>query len=460
MKDTNDRYDVIVIGAGLTGLTTAYYLSKSEKRFLVLESMEKEGGVIQTQKEGPFTYECGPNTGIIGQPEVAELFADLGDQVEPEIAKEAVKRRLILKNGKWEPLPSGLLSAVKTPLFSLADKIRLLGEPFRAKGTNPDESLKALVLRRMGKSFLDYAIDPFILGVYSGDPDKLLTRHAFPKLYRLEQDYGSFIGGTLKKSFQKKSDREKLATREIFSCKGGLSNLTDALLKGAGREKFRFGCINVRINKMDDHFVVSYTSSDGSITMLRSKKVITTTGAHALPGLFPAMNQLEISVLNQIRYAPVVEIALGFTKWTGRKLDAFGGLIPHRENRELLGVLFLSAFLENRAPEGGALITLFMGGVRKPDWILATDEEILRTVSEEIKDLMELEVFDPSFVKISRYTHAIPQYGIESDEKIRTLGELMKKNPGLIIGGNLIDGIGMADRIRQGRLMAAEALES
>jgi protoporphyrinogen/coproporphyrinogen III oxidase len=247
MKDTNDRYDILVIGAGLTGLTTAYYLSKSDKRFLVLECMDKEGGVIQTKKEGPFTYECGPNTGIIGQPEVAELFQDLGDKVEPEIAQEAVKRRLILKNGKWEALPSGFSSAVSTPLFSFADKIRLLGEPFRAKGSDPNESLKSLVLRRMGKTFLDYAIDPFILGVYSGDPGLLLTRHAFPKLYRLEQDYGSFIGGTLKKSFKKKSDREKLATREVFSCKGGLSNANRCAVGRCGQ-----GEVQVRMYKRQD----------------------------------------------------------------------------------------------------------------------------------------------------------------------------------------------------------------
>jgi protoporphyrinogen/coproporphyrinogen III oxidase len=118
---------------------------------------------------------------------------------------------------KWEPLPSGIIKGITTPLFTFPDKLRLLGEPFRKKGENPNETLADLVLRRMGKSFLDYAIDPFILGIYSGDPAKLVTKFAFPKLYRLEQDYGSFIKGALKKAKEPKTEREKKATKEIFS---------------------------------------------------------------------------------------------------------------------------------------------------------------------------------------------------------------------------------------------------
>jgi protoporphyrinogen/coproporphyrinogen III oxidase len=454
MQTPNEQIDLVVIGAGLTGLTAAFYLTRAGRDFIVLEQMDREGGVIQTNHEGLFTFECGPNTGIIGQPEVAELFQDLGDQVQPEIAREAVKRRLILKNGRWEALPSGLTSAINTPLFSLPDKIRLLGEPFRARGKNPDESLKSLVLRRMGKSFLDYAIDPFILGVYAGDPDKLVTRHAFPKLYRLEQDFGSFIGGSFRKGFKAKSAREQLATREVFSCRGGLGNLTRALMTSAGKEKFRFGCKDVRISAVNEHFHISYTGPDGLPVNLTARQVITTTGAHALPELLTFLHPTDRAVLAKIKYSPVVEVSLGFSQWTGRKLDAFGGLIPHRENRDLLGVLFLSAFLQDRAPAGGALLTLFMGGIRKPDWILASDEEVMKTVSAELIDLMDLREFNPSLVRISRYTHAIPQYGIESDEKIQIIGSIMKDHPGLIIGGNLVDGIGMADRIRQGRMLA------
>src|SRR6056297_2240070 len=223
--------NVAVIGAGLTGLITAFYLKKAGVRFQVFEKSDRTGGVIQTHQENGFTYESGPNTGMLSRPEVAELLEDLKDDCTLEPADETAKSRWIWKNGQWWPLPSGVKTGIATPLFTLPDKLRLLTEPFRKKGDNPSESLAGLVLRRMGKSFLDYAIDPFILGIYSGDPHQLVTKYAFPKLYNLEQDYGSFIGGAMKKARQPKSDRDKKSTGQIFSVEGGLGNLIDVLVK-------------------------------------------------------------------------------------------------------------------------------------------------------------------------------------------------------------------------------------
>ena len=150
-------------------------------------------------------------------------------------------KRYILKNGQWTPLPSGLISAINTPLFTLKDKFRILGEPFRKPGSDPDESVAQLVRRRLGESFLDYAVNPFISGVYAGDPEKLITRYALPKLYALEQNYGSFIKGSIAKARQKKTELEKKATREVFSAKGGLGNLIKALTLKIGKEKILTG---------------------------------------------------------------------------------------------------------------------------------------------------------------------------------------------------------------------------
>ncbi len=214
-KTTN----IAIIGAGLTGLTTAFYLKKQHKDFLVLEENNRVGGVIHTQHQDGFTFEEGPNTGVLGSPEAAELFEDLGGLCSLETAGGNVNKRYILKNGEWTAMPMGLIDAVKTPLFTMKDKFRILAEPFRKPGTDPEEPLSELVKRRMGQSFLDYAIDPFILGVYSGDPSKLITKYAFPKLYNLEQNYGSFIGGSVKRMFRKKDERAKKATRKVFSVK-------------------------------------------------------------------------------------------------------------------------------------------------------------------------------------------------------------------------------------------------
>lgn len=443
---------VAVIGAGLTGLTTAYFLKKAKKDVHIFEKADRPGGVIQTQHENGFTFETGPNTGVLSHPEAAELIDNLNDDCELEIADNAAKARWIWKNNKWEPLPSGIISGIKTPLFTLTDKIRLLAEPFRAKGTNPDETLKDMVLRRMGKSFLDYAVDPFILGIYSGDPAKLLPRFALPKLYRLEQDYGSFIGGSIKKARIPKTEWEKKATREIFSVKGGLGNLIRALVKNIGEENITLNATSLSIQQIDDYRYKT-NHSDYEFT-----HVVSTVGAYELENLFPFVAKEQINFINKLEYARVVQVSLGFKKWEGIPLKAFGGLVPFRENRQILGVLFLSSFLKNKAPQDGALLSVFLGGIRKPEMIDLSDNQIKEIVKNELTQMLGLNSFNPDLLKISRYRHAIPQYGKESENKLNAILELETKNRGLILAGNIRDGIGMADRIKQGRMIAQNLL--
>ena len=171
------HHDTVIIGAGLTGLSTAFHLKKHGIDAVVLEKENRIGGQIRTFTEDGFTFESGPNTGVVSFPEVAELFQQLDGKCELEIARESSKRRLIWKGSRFHALPSGLVSAVRTPLFTLCDKFRILGEPWHKRGTDPNESVGALACRRLGKSFYEYAVDPFVSGVYAGDPMKLTTQH-------------------------------------------------------------------------------------------------------------------------------------------------------------------------------------------------------------------------------------------------------------------------------------------
>jgi len=445
--EESDKIKVAVIGAGLTGLTAAFYLKKAGVNFTVFEKADRAGGVIQTHHENGFTYESGPNSGMLSKPEVPELLEELEDDCTLEPADETAKSRWIWKNGKWHALPSGLVSGITTPLFSFPDKLRILGEPFRKKGENPDESLAGLVLRRMGRSFLDYAIDPFILGIYSGDPSKLVTKYAFPKLYNLEQNYGSFIGGAMKKAREPKTERDKKATKNIFSVEGGLSNFIDALVKNVGHENIKLNRRNLKVEKSDNSFVV-----DGE----KFTHVVSATGGYAFENLLPFIGKEKLSIISKMKYSRVVQVALGFKNWQGLPLNAFGGLVPSVEQRRILGVLFLSSFLKNKAPENGALLSVFLGGIRQPEMIELSDEEIKQVVKEEVSEMMQLENYSPDLVKVFRYNYAIPQYGFESEEKLKAISEIETENPGLILAGNVRDGIGIADRINQGRTIAGQ----
>jgi oxygen-dependent protoporphyrinogen oxidase len=446
--------EVVVLGAGLTGLTTAFHLKKRGLDFVVFELANRAGGVIQSVSENGFLYEEGPNSGVIANAEVLHLFDALGTECEMEVAAGAVKKRYVLKNGKWEALPGGLKAAITTPLFSLKDKFRILLEPFRPKGKDPHETLAGLVKRRLGKSFLNYAIDPFIIGVYAGDPGRLVPKYALPKLYQLEQQYGSFIGGTIKKQFQPKTEEMKRVTRGVFSVRGGISALTRVLVKNIGEDRILLNCNEIAVKPVSGHFEVSYLNNQGEFITIETRKVISTIGAHQLDKVFTFIDLVSLSKITSLHYTKVLEVIVGFKDWKGMKLDAFGGLIPFVEKRDLLGVLFMSALFKDRAPEGGALFSIFMGGVRRPDIFQLPDDEVQKIVKKEFCDLMKVSDFQPELFKIMRHAYAIPQYEADSGERFQTIADIEQKYPGLVIGGNLRDGIGMADRILQGKKLS------
>jgi len=444
---------VVIIGAGLTGLVAAHYLVKSGISVKIVEKNSRPGGVIQTIKEQGFTMEAGPNTGVVSQPEIMELFDDLDGQCTIEIANPEAKKRLIWKDGKWHPLPSGLFQAIFTPLFSFYDKFRILGEPFRKKGTNPDESIADLVRRRMGKSYLNYAVDPFISGIYAGDPAQLVTRFALPKLYQLEQNYGSFIGGSIKKSSEPKDERSKRATREVFSAKGGLQNLIDALVKSIGEENILLNCNEVTVNDDNQLFNTDILIS-GKQIRLTSEKVISTAGGKSVASLFPFINAEQLQAIEQLEYAKIVQVALGYKKWKGIDIKAFGGLVPSKEKRRILGVLFPSSFFNDRAPEEGALLSVFLGGIKNGALWSRSDAEIQSLVEEEIGEMLNIKGIKADMIRIFRYQYAIPQYSKTTGQRLLAIGAIRKQYPGLILAGNIRDGIGMGDRIKQGQSIA------
>lgn len=450
--------DIVVVGAGLTGLTTSFYLKKGNADFIVIEKNDKVGGVIQTEKKDGYVLETGPNTGVVGHPEVAELFEDLENLCEIDLPGKEVNKRFILKSGKWEPLPSGLWKGITTPLFTFGDKLRILGEPFRSRGKNPDETLSQLVLRRMGKSFLDYAIDPFIMGVYSGDPARLVTRHALPKLYNLEQTYGSFIGGAFKKGFKKKNPRDLKATRKVFSVKGGLSELTNVLYSKAGKDNFILGANNLSVQYINGKYISTLTNSEGTEITVKSNKLVTTTGAFALDNILSFVTKDKLNLITNLPYANVVEVILGFENWDGFKPEGFGGLIPFVENRDVLGVLFMSTLFQKRTPDNCTLFTMFLGGVRKQNIFEKSELELKKIVENEFMQLMKPSSFNPKLFNLYWHKNAIPQYGIESEARFKMVEQLENEFPGLIFGGNLKDGIGMADRIKQGTNLSKRAL--
>ena len=441
--------DIVIIGAGLTGLSTAFDLKKMGRDVLVLEKQNRIGGQIKTHTEDGFVFESGPNTGVVSFPEVAELFQDLEGRCQLETARESSKRRLIWKGSKFHALPASLPSAICTPLFTLKDKFRILGEPWRKKGTDPNEPVGALAQRRLGRSFYEYAVDPFVSGVYAGDPMKLTTRYALPKLYNLEANYGSFVRGAIAKAKEPKSDRDRLTTKKVFSAIGGLQNLVDALAQDVD---IVTGAQAITVQPDGDHkWVIRYNETEE----VHCNHVITTVGAYALPELLPFIAKEQMLPISRLYYAPIIQVCVGIKNTAGIDYPAFGGLVPSKEQKKVLGILFPSACFVQRAPEGGALYSYFMGGARHTDYLQKSDDEIRSMVLEAFHSMLKYPMnIEPDMIRIFRHERAIPQYGVDSGERFQAVNDIQQQYPGLIIAGNLRDGIGMGNRIHQAATIA------
>lgn len=444
------QHEIVVIGAGLTGLSTAFHLHRQGRDVVILEKADRVGGQIHTYHENGFTFESGPNTGVVSFPEVAELFQMLEGSCQLEIARESSKRRLIWKGDRFHELPCSPVSAITTPLFRLSDKFRILGEPWRKRGTDPDEPVGALAARRLGKSFYEYAVDPFVSGVYAGDPMKLTTRYALPKLYNLEANYGSFIRGAIAKAKEPKTDRDRLATKKVFSAVGGLQRLVEALSKDL---RIITGANNLKVMPTaDGQWSCTYNGTEEIVC----RKVVTTVGAYALPALLPFIPEAQMQKMSSLFYAPIIQVILGVKNTRGLDFPAFGGLVPSKEQKRVLGILFPSSCFEQRCPDGGALYSYFIGGARHTDYLQKSDDEIREITLEAFHSMLKYPAdMQPDLLRIFRHEHAIPQYWSDSGERFATIEALQQQYPGLILAGNMRDGIGMGNRIHQGATIAS-----
>ncbi|MCZ7615365.1 MAG: protoporphyrinogen oxidase [Ignavibacteriaceae bacterium] len=200
---------IVIIGAGISGLTTAYLLFKEGYDVIVLEQKDKVGGSIETVSADGFLFDRGPNSGLETTPLIQQLVKDLNLEDQFVYANREGNKRYILRNGQLHALPMSPPAFFKTELFSGKAKLRLFAEPFIGRSKDGYyQSIAEFVTRRLGKEFLDYAINPFVAGVYAGRPEDLSVKSAFPKLYALEEEYGGLIMGTIK-SIRKRKKKQR-----------------------------------------------------------------------------------------------------------------------------------------------------------------------------------------------------------------------------------------------------------
>ncbi len=430
---------VAIIGAGITGLTVAFELKRCGIDCTVYEASDRVGGVIQTIREKGFLVECGPNSVLDTHPNIGRLVADAGLTAQKLPANPAAKNRFIVRDGKPIALPASPPAFFSSKAFSIQAKLRLLREPFITSKSNESESLADFVVRRLGQEFLDYAINPFVGGVYAGDPAKLSTAHAFPKLYALEQKHGSLIKGAIKGAKERKKRAETAAKdAKMFTFADGMETLPQQLAATLGDA--------VRLNQTIDGFQ-RLENGRWRIGQEEFSDVVLAIPAHALARLDAPF---DLSPFSEIYYPPVASLSLGFEKKQfTHPLNGFGVLVPKIENRFMLGALFPSSIFPNRAPKSQVLLTVFIGGSMAPEKTAINQSEMLEKTLGDLRKLLGISGA-PLYQCLSLAPRAIPQYVVGYEKYLNHMDQLEAQHPGLHFAGHYRDGISVGNSILSG----------
>jgi oxygen-dependent protoporphyrinogen oxidase len=346
------------------------------------------------------------------------------------------------------------MAFLRTPLFSRSSKLRLLKEPFvRRADPQGDESVADFVRRRLGEEFLDYAINPFVAGVYAGDPEELSVSSSFPKLRALEQEYGSLIKGALKGArARKKRGTESKQTAQMFSFHGGMREMIDAFTR-THAEMIHTGVRIDAIRRDAAGFVVECRFG-GEAAQFRARALILAVPAHVYGDIPLELDFPVPGVLGKINYPPVAVVFFGYKNSPASiPLDGFGFLVPKKEKRSILGTIWNSTIFSGRSPEGGVAFTTFIGGSRQPESVTLPDSRLVDSVQKDLRDLMGIDE-RPDTVVIKRWEKAIPQYRMGHAGLIAEIEAFEKRCPGLFVTGNFRGGISVGDCVAQSHAMA------
>lgn len=442
---------VAIIGAGITGLTAAFYLKRKGIPVTVYEASNRVGGVIQSLRKDGYIAEFGPNTILETSPKISQLVRDANlesRRLQPDAKAEA---RYVVRYQRPIAMPSSPIGFFTTGLFTLKAKLAVVREPFVSpRRDGVEESIAEFVVRRFNQEFLDHAIDALVAGIYAGDPRKLSVTHAFPKLKALEDNYGSMIKGQLFGGRERKKRGEVAKDRAPkFSFDNGLQVLPDTLSEQLG-DSVQLGAAVTGLVQGPEGWTVEFKRGGSELRIEHSAVIYAGTAFKLAELKIESSQPISLAPLSEIRYPPVASVVLGFRREdVAHPCEGFGMLIPKVEGFKILGTIFSSSLFPNRAPAGHLTLTSYVGGERYPELASLPPEKLYELVAEDLRVLLGVKG-KPTFQHCVFYPRAIPQYNVGFGRYRALMSDVESKAQGLFLAGHYRDGVSLSDSIVSG----------
>ncbi len=451
----------VVIGAGLSGLASAYFLQRFAAaaglalKVTVVEGTSRIGGKIWSTQEEGFLCERGPNGFINHNSETLSLCQELGLHDQLVNSNPTSQKRFIYADGSLHGVPMGLSDFLKSDLLSFGGKFRLAAEFFVPKSIGGDESLATFAMRRLGKEALDKLITPMASGVFAGDPATMSFQASFPRIHALEQNQRSLILAYLKARWGKANLKGAPVGNDggVTSLLNGIQTLTDALAVAVGTSNIVCNQAITGVKFHENKFIVSGQDFEVSTDM-----VVCATEAPSAAQIFHNFDFQLSALLSQIKYAPLAVVCHGFAPGVlEQELSGFGYLLSAQEALPILGTLWDSSIFPNRAPAGGALLRTMVGGARFPDLIECNDAELLSLVKQSLFTIVGIKA-QASLEKVYRYSKAIPRYDLGHNALVAAIEAQAATYGKLFFLGNAFHGVAINDCVRNAKAAATKII--
>jgi oxygen-dependent protoporphyrinogen oxidase len=446
---------VLIIGGGISGLTTAYYLGKAGIRSTIIEKGNRLGGLIKTDHLQGCDLEAGGDSFLSSKTAVAELAADLGGGLSHRIigSNDQARRIFVVRNGKLIPMPKGMSMMVpsewgpvmRSPLLSVGSKLRLVRESFARPFTAADDfSVGDLVSRHFGPEMLDYVTEPLLAGVYGGDSASLSARSVLPRFVGFEEEHGSLIRGV------RKSARAAPQDGSLFrSFQGGMQTLTDAVAKAIQDCAAVIYAEAAKVERIESGWRVRLGAES-----LSSRRLVIASPAWAAARLLEESAPSVAGELAAIPYSSAILATLVFDKATlGHALNGFGFLVPRREQRTLAAATWVNTKFPSRVAAGLAALRGFIVGQQAVTLAQMPKQETLEAVRRDFERLMGIRT-RPLFDTFYAWPKSMPQYVVGHQARIQRLLAALERYAGLSLTGNYFNGVGIPDSIRRAKEVA------